>query len=101
MNTPLNINDLSPHLFWDVDRSALIPDQHKKLIIHRVVEYGLWEDWKAIYSFYGGKIIHDTVKNLRDIDKKSAAFVALVTKNQLKDYKCFSTTLSKDQLWNF
>jgi hypothetical protein len=101
MKPTLNIDELSSHLFWDVDKKALRPDQHKKLIIQRVLEYGLWEDWKAIYSYYGKNTIHDIVGKLRDIDEKSAAFVALVTNTRMEDYKCFTTIQSKDRLWNY
>jgi hypothetical protein len=51
MKSPLN--NLSPHLFWDVDMNSLDFKKSKKLIIQRVLDYGLIGDWQIIFKTYG------------------------------------------------
>lgn len=45
-----DINKLSKHLFWDIDKNKIDADKNKKLIINRVVDYGLISDWLYISS---------------------------------------------------
>jgi len=40
----LNLNMLSPHLFWDVDVSKIIFKDSKQFVIKRILEYGLLSD---------------------------------------------------------
>jgi hypothetical protein len=56
-NNNTNINSLSDHLFWDIDKSKLDTIKSKKTIIQRVLDYGLMDDWKGylLISTYSGK----------------------------------------------
>ena len=45
MKTNYSVNDLSKHLFWDVDISMLSFENSKEQIIYKVVEFGLIKDW--------------------------------------------------------
>ncbi len=103
MNPQLNlkIDQLSHHIFWDIDSSKLNLDENKKVIIQRVLDYGLLDDWNKISAYYTIGEILSTVKNLPDIDKKSAAFIAAITNTPLAEFKCFTTKQSKDQLWTY
>ena len=49
----LKISDLSQHLFWDIDPENLDMEKNKRTIIHRVLQYGLINDWLMIYNYYG------------------------------------------------
>ena len=97
----LAVQNLSSHLFWDVDTGKLDPDKQKNLIIQRVLDFGLLSDWREIYLFYGLSTIVDVAKDLRCLDKKSATFLATLCNIPREEFKCFSTTQSKDKLWNF
>jgi len=37
----LDINDLSPHLFWDFDKHLIKSVENREFIVQRVLEYGL------------------------------------------------------------
>ena len=74
MKTPLY--NLSQHLFWDADISNLDFEKSKKLIIQRVLDYGLINDWQIIYKEYGIQEIAKTAVSLRDLDIKSASFIS-------------------------
>ena len=45
------INQLSPVLFWDVDKSQLDMDTYPSFFVQRVLEYGQWSDWNIILKY--------------------------------------------------
>ncbi len=63
------VSKLSPHLFWDVAPEIINPSDNKKLIIKRVLEYGIWEDWLLLKEFYGIEGIAGTAKGFRELDR--------------------------------
>lgn len=38
--------------FWDVDPSTLAPTRHAHWIIARILQFGRWEDWVALFRCY-------------------------------------------------
>ncbi len=96
----MTISDFSKHLFWDVDPNKLDPEKSKKLIIHRVLDYGLIEDWRIIYKYYGLNTITEVAKNIKDLDKKSASFLALLTDTNKKEFRCYNSEQSVMKFWN-
>ena len=49
------INQLSPVLFWDVDKSQLDMDTYPSFFVQRVLEYGQWSDWNIILNIMDWK----------------------------------------------
>ena len=95
------MNKLSPHLFWDVDREKIGLDRSMRYIINRVLEYGLIEDWVIIYKHYGIDQIADIAMQLNDLDDKTLAFIAMLSKKPLEQFRCYTTKQSKPKHWNF
>jgi len=100
-NQKSQITNLSPHLFWDVDKDNIDLEKNKKFIIHRVLEYGLLRDWQFIYSHYGIEDISNTVINIKDLDKKSLSFISLLSKVPKEKFLCYTLMQSTPQHWNF
>jgi hypothetical protein len=92
---------LSKHLFWDIDINSLDLEKHKKQIIHRVLDYGLIDDWQFIYNYYGISEIAKTAITIRDLERKSASFIALLANIPKEKFLCYTTTQSTPQHWNF
>ncbi len=94
--------NLSGHLFWDVDSCSLNPDVHAAFIIQRVLQYGHIEDWFCIQKYYGlekiGKIASEEI---RDLDDKSLSFVAFITKIPQEQFLCFTLKQSRPKHWDF
>lgn len=84
------INQLSAHLFWDIDPNKLDIEKSKKTIIQRVLVYGLIKDWHILIKIYGVEEIATTASSLRDLDLKSASFVSLISGLPLNQFKCFT-----------
>jgi hypothetical protein len=85
------IADLSPHLFWDVDKNGIDWEKNKKFIIQRVMTYGLINDWQIIYTYYGMVDIAKTAMTIRDLDQKSLSFIALLSKVPKEKFLCYTT----------
>ena len=96
-----DINKLSVHLFWDVDKAKLDHEKNKKLIIHRVLDYGLLNDWLYIKEYYGISEIGNTAITIRDLEANSISFISLLAKIPKEQFLCFTTKQSQNKHWNF
>ncbi len=97
----MQIKDLSNHLFWDVDIHKIDFDKNKKLIIQRTLDYGLLSDWKIIFDYYGIKEIAKTAISLKDLDKKSASLISLLSGIPIETFLCCITKQSIPKHWGF
>lgn len=95
------IHQLSNHLFWDIDKNLLDTEKSKKTIIKRVLEYGKIEDWHLLVKIYGIREIAIVSKSLRDLDLKSASFVALLSNTPINYFACYTLKQSIPRHWNF
>jgi len=97
----IKISDFSPHLFWDVNKKNLDFEKHKTYIVNRVMQYGLYRDWKNIKQIYGLNQITEIAKNIRDLDKKSLAFLSLLSGEPKNAFRCYTQTQSMPKHWDF
>ncbi len=97
----LKLNKLSKHLFWDVDITKLHIIKNKKLIIQRVLDYGLLKDWQIIYNYYQINEIAQTAIRLKDLDKKSISFISLLSKIPKEQFLCYTTKQLIPKHWDF
>ncbi len=95
------INNLSKHLFWDVDPSFIDTKKNKSFIIKRVLEYGLWTDWLFIKKYYGLDEITRQSQLFRDLDPKALAFISQLSGVPKQQFKCYTTKQLIPQHWNF
>ncbi|MCQ2255218.1 MAG: hypothetical protein MJZ29_06950 [Bacteroidaceae bacterium] len=95
------ITRLSPHLFWDVDVNSIEFDKHKAYIVQRVMEYGLMEDWNKLKETIGITEIVETCKRLRTLDPKALAFISLISKTPLEEFRCYTTKQLNQTPWDF
>jgi hypothetical protein len=88
---------LSGHLFWDVDRAAVDPEKHRQFLVPRIMDRGTRDDVKAAWSYYGEEKIREALLNARALHKKTIAFFA----NQF-DLSCESFRAFRNQpgTWN-
>ncbi|MDR0961754.1 MAG: hypothetical protein LBM62_04240 [Mediterranea sp.] len=100
MTTKQIINQLSPVLFWDIDTEQLDMDKHAGQLIARVLEYGMWEDWKLILSFYGLNRIVREMKQVRSLDPVALSYICALSDTKKEDYRCYHFRQSNPTLWN-
>lgn len=101
MDSSFDIAMLSPHLFWDVDRSKLDIRRSKKLIVQRVLEYGLLNDWVLINKHLGLREISEIATNLRSLDEKALSFISFLSKIPKEKFLCYTMKQSSPKHWNF
>lgn len=94
------IEQLSPHLFWDIDKSGFDTERNSAQLIKRVLEYGELNDWHTIRNHYGLERIAHDCKTLRSLQPEALAFVCVVTNTKKEDYRCYSISQSLPTLWN-
>jgi len=84
----------SAHLFWDVKVEDLNIERSRKFIISRVLDYGLIDDWQLLTEIYGIQEIAATAASLRNLDKRSASFVSMLSKVPKEKFLCFTSKQS-------
>lgn len=99
--TQEDIDKLSPHLFWDVDRKKCKWELHKKFIVQRVLDYGLIEDWYILTRRLSIKEIGEIAKEIRDLFPKSMAFISALSHIPEEKFRCYTLRQSIPQHWNF
>lgn len=92
---------LSPFLFWDVSPVKVDFEKSKIWIIKRVLMYGLLQDIKFIFLYYGKKEIANIAINIRELDKRTASFVSLITDTPIENFICCTIKQLPQPHWNF
>ena len=97
----LFISKLSPHLFWDVKKQQVDSELNSSFIIKRVLEYGLWNDWKEIKRKYGIQTIATEAQIFRELDPKALAFISHLSGVPKENFRCFTTKQLTAPHWHF
>lgn len=99
--TKYKIDDLSTHLFWDVDKNALDFEKSKEQIIYKVVEFGLMKDWKIIKEIYGMETIKNISLELRNLDVVTLSFLATTFNIEKSNFRCYKLKQSGPNFWSY
>jgi hypothetical protein len=100
MNTNYKIQDLSTHLFWDVDTNFIKFETSKEQIIYKVLEYGLINDWHIIQAVYGLETIKNVSLELRSLDVVTVSFLSHLFNIDKSNFRCYKQKLSNQNYWN-
>ena len=91
---------LSPYLFWDIDKDLFDVEKNSAQLIKRVLEYGELDDWRTIRDYYGLERIPHDCKTLLSLRPEALSFVCVVTDTNKEDYRCYTFKQSFPTLWN-
>ncbi|HKK18112.1 MAG TPA: hypothetical protein VJ952_05465 [Opitutales bacterium] len=75
-DTSAFLQELSEHLFWDVDRDSVDVEAHARFLITRIMERGTREDVRAAWSFYGPDRVREELTQAPSLSKKTISFFA-------------------------
>ena len=95
------IQKLSPHLFWDIDKNKVNPNNSEYLIVQRVLEYGLIEDWKLLVEHYGSEKIKKVALNLRSLEATALSFICTIYNLKKEEFRCYKHIQSNPHYWNY
>ena len=93
MSTQSYISQLSPVLFWDIDRENMDVERHSAGLIQRVLERGNLQDWRLTRDFYGMDRIVADCKRLRTLDPMALSFICMLSDTKKEDYRCYKLGL--------
>lgn len=100
MEKKITIEDFSQHLFWDMDISLFDLEKHKVHLIHKVLEYGMMEDWNLIKELYGMETIKEVALNVRTLDAVTLSFVSNLFGIDKTEFRCYKHRQLYPTLWN-
>ena len=89
MSSVSYISQLSPVLFWDIDREHMDVENHSAGLIQRVLEYGTLQDWRLTRDYYGMDRIVADCKRLRTLDPMALSFICAMSNTKKEEYKCY------------
>ena len=101
MKNSYNINDLSKHLFWDVDTSMLSFENSKEQIIYKVVEFGLIKDWNINKEIYSLETIKAVSLEFRNLDVVTLSFLSTIFNINKSEFRCYKLKQSNLNFWNY
>lgn len=87
----LNILQLSPRAFWDVNMDSLDEKEHTDWIIVRVFEWGSFDDLLEVWAFYGDKRVKNALLKAPYLTEQTWLFAASLFKLNPSDFRCSST----------
>ncbi|MGE3063421.1 MAG: hypothetical protein AB7T10_07285 [bacterium] len=73
-------------LFWDYDNIDI--KKHSRFIIERIIEYGDFKDIENLQKLYTKRQIIETIKESRNISRKTANYWAIKYNLDERDIKC-------------
>ena len=100
MDKRLEIEKLSPVLFWDIDREQFDPEKNSAQLIQHVLECGELDDWRMVRDYYGLDRIASDCRGLRSLSPEALAFVCNMTDTQKEEFRCYNFRQSFPTLWN-
>lgn len=95
------VHQLSKHLFWDADIAEIDEQKHSRYIIKRVLQYGLFSDWNKLVQYYTLDKIVDTAIHVRELDKRTASFLSVLSGVHKREFSCYTSKQSTPRHWNF
>jgi hypothetical protein len=103
MTFPTFLSSLSPHLFWDVDKSKMTEENENaiRFIIGRTITHGVMKDWKLIVEKYGYDKIEEVSMQMRDLDNVSLAFLCAIFNRKKEEFRCYTFRQSHPSYWEY
>jgi hypothetical protein len=81
------VQQLSPHLFWDVDQVDGVT--HRTFIISRVMDRGTRGDVLLVWHHYGADAIKDVLLRVSSLQRKTIFFFANQFRLRPEDFRAY------------
>lgn len=91
----------SPHLFWDTKADQVDLKKHRVWLVRRVLEKGLWADWKLLLQLLGEDKIREAVKNSRYLEKRALSFACVALNLDQSELRCSTLKSCQATLWPY
>jgi len=101
MSDKEKLQDLSGHLFWDIDFQNIDVQKHQTMIIERVITRGNLKDLKILFQLYPTAIIKQEIVKAGFLDKKTLNWASRFFNIPKTKFTCYSKIQSRQVHWNF
>lgn len=91
----------SPHLFWDTDPERVDIENNRIWLVRRVLEKGLWSDWKLLLKLLGEDKIRSAVQEMRHLEGRAKSFACAVLNLEQSQLRCSIRMSSQSTPWNY
>jgi hypothetical protein len=88
------LSDLSPFLFWDIDRKTLDHEKHSTYIVKRVLSMGTLDDFNILKALYGKLKIKHMAQQFRYMDERVLHFCSAYFNIPVTKFRCYITRQS-------
>jgi hypothetical protein len=95
------VEKLSPHLFWDTDKSQIDLVVHRPFLVERIMSHGLLSDWLLLKATFSREELRTTVLQLRYMDKYSLHFCMAYFDEPIQNFRCYNYAQSNPAHWNY
>lgn len=95
------MNAFSPHLFWDTKPENVDIEKHRIWLVKRVLEKGLWADWKLLLILLGKEKVRDAVKNARHLEHRARSFACVSLDLDPKELRCSTLKSFQSTHWPY
>lgn len=97
----VSIADFSSALFWDVDKTTLSFEKHRRFIVERTLTHGTLSDWFLIKKIFGKAVIKSEITKVRYLDKLTLHFCSAYFKLPIQNFRCFTLQQLNLTHWDY
>ena len=97
----INIDDFSPSLFWDTDKTTLDLQKHQRFIIERTLTHGTLSDWFLLKKQYDKSVIKAESMQIRHLDPITLRFCAAYFHEPIQNFRCYILQQSNPTHWTY
>ena len=76
-------------LFWDCDFKQINSEEHKDIIIQRVVDFGTWDEFLALVEYYGHEVVSGSLMNNAELSERGMYFTSHYFQKKVSEFKCY------------
>jgi len=83
------LSSLSSHLFWNCDVNNLDYKKNKRIVIERIIKYGLEKDIIVMWKIYSYRTIKKTAINIDVLEYERILYFSSMLNIKKEDFKCY------------
>jgi len=83
------LSQLSSHIFWNCNIANLDYHKDKKIIIERIVEYGVEKDEIVMWKLYSYRTIKKIVTKMDNLDQNKIGYLSMIFNIKESKFKCY------------
>jgi hypothetical protein len=100
--TQASVNpSLSPRIFWDVDYATLDFQKDRLYVIDKVMNFGVWDDFRELIRFYGKELVKQEIVRLPYLKKDVLNFACFFFQLKPAQFVCYTQRQSQEVHWSF